>query len=149
MPSGGSHPRYSRELRGLLESHLDAGVRQRDIARALGVSKSFVSDMRLRFDVFGTTSPVYLGIQGRPRKIHHEAEEGIKDFLDEYPTARLDEVGDFLANEYDIEAGLLTISQCLKRIRVTYKTARRVHTEQDEAVQAAYFAEVARSYTAD
>ena len=134
MPSGGSHPRYSRELRGLLESHLDAGVRQRDIARALRVSKSFVSDMRLRFNVFGTTSPVYPGIQGRPQKIHYEVEEGIKDFLDEYPTTRLNKVGDFLANEYDIKAGLSTISRCLKRIRVTYKTVCRVHTKQDEAI---------------
>ena len=92
---------------------------------------------------------MYPGVQGRPRKIYHEAEEGIKDFLDEYPTARLDDVEDFLADEYDIKAGLSTSSQCLKWIRVTYKTARRVHTEQDKAVRVAYFAEVTRSYTAD
>ena len=75
--------------------------------------------------------------------------KGIKDFLDKYLTTRLDEVEDFLTNEYNIKASLSTISRCLKRIRVTYKTARRVSTEQDEAIQAAYFVEVARSYTID
>ena len=147
MPSGGSHPRYSRELRGLLESHLAAGVKGRDIVRALRVSESFVSQIRARFEIFGTTSPTHPGVQGHPRKIHHEAEEGIKDFLDEYPTTRLDEIEDFLADEYDIVVGLSTVSQCLKRICVTYKTARKVHTKQDEAIQAAYFAKVLRSYT--
>ena len=43
--------RDSRELRGLLEFYLDAGVRQRDIAQALRVSKLSVLDMRLRFNV--------------------------------------------------------------------------------------------------
>ena len=92
---------------------------------------------------------MYPGVQGRPRKIHHEAEEGIKDFLDEYPTVQLDDIEDFLADEYDIKASLSTSSRYLKRIRVTYKTARRVYTKQDKAVQAAYFAEVACSYTVD
>ena len=92
---------------------------------------------------------MYLGVQGRPRKIHHEAEKGIKDFLDKYPTTQLDNIEDFLADEYNIKASLSTSSRCLKRIRVTYKTARRVHTEQDEAIRAAYFTEVACSYTTD
>ena len=66
--------------------------------------------MRLRFNVFGTTSPIYLGIQGRLQKIHYKVEKEIKDFLDKYPTIRLNEVGDFLTNKYDIKASLSTIS---------------------------------------
>ena len=62
MPSGGSHPWYSRELRGLLESHLATGVKGRDIVRALRVSESFVSQIRARFEIFDTTSSIYLGV---------------------------------------------------------------------------------------
>ena len=38
MPSGGSHPRYARDLRALVEADLKAGVRLCDIARAHKVS---------------------------------------------------------------------------------------------------------------
>jgi hypothetical protein len=43
-------------------------------------------------------------VQGRPRKITHEAEEGIVDFIDQNPTAYQDEVAEFLLTEYGTQA---------------------------------------------
>ena len=151
MPSGGSHPRYARDLRALVEADLAAGVRQRDIARSHRVSESFVYQMRLHYEAFGTTqaSPSLCALQGRRRKVHKEAEEGIIDFLEEYPTARRDEVVDFLADEYDISCGVHTAGRVLQRLKMTYKTARLIHTEQDDELRATYLAEIARSYTVD
>jgi len=88
-------------------------------------------------------------VQSRPVKIHKEAEEGIIDFLEEYPTARRDEICDFLFDEYDIQCGVMTVSRALKRINMTHKVAGRIHTEQDAELRAAYLAEIAQLYTAD
>ena len=42
MPSGRSHPKYDKNFRALLEANIKVGVRSRDIAIDIGVSKSFV-----------------------------------------------------------------------------------------------------------
>ena len=149
MPSGGSHPRYSKEVRDLIESNLHAGVLPRDIAKSMRVSKSFVSQLRSSYDVFGTVSPPHPGVQGRPRKVHAEAEEGVIDFLEEYPTARRDEVCDFLWDEYDIQCVPMTAGRVLQKLRLTHKVAQRVHREQDAELRAAYLAKVVEHYSAE
>jgi transposase len=149
MVSGGSHPKYSAAVRAMLESHIQAGVRSRDIAKAMKVSESFVHQLRSNYEVFGTVSPPYPGVQGRPRLVHHEAEEGVYDFLLEYPMARRDEVCDFLSDEYDIQCSVETAGRVIKRINMTTKTAQRIHAEQDPALRATYLAEVARTYSAE
>ena len=99
-----------------------------------------MSSLRSNFDCYGTVSPPQEGVQGRPRKVHAEAEEGIVDFLEEYPTAQLDEICDFLSDEYDIDVTRMTASRVLRKLKVTYKTVRRVHTEQDPYLRASYMA---------
>ena len=42
MPSGGSYPKYDKNFHTLLEANIEAGVRSRDIAIDIGVSKSFI-----------------------------------------------------------------------------------------------------------
>ena len=138
MPSGGSHPKYSEQVRLLIESNLNVGVRPIDIAKRLQVSPAFVSRLRSNISLFGDVSPPPLSVQGRPRKIHSEAEEGILDFLDEYPTARADEVCDFLSDEFNIEVSTWTARRVLKRLCLSHKKVEHVRTEQDAALQSAY-----------
>ena len=149
MPSGRAHPRYCAHIRSLLESHLEAGIQSRDITRFMQVSESFVSQMRSNFDMFGTVTPLPLGVQGRPRAINHEVEEGMRDFLEEYGTARLDEVCDFLFNEYDIVTSTLSVSRCLKRMDITSKIAWHVYAKQDPEIRAAYLTTIAHEYSAE
>ena len=92
MPSGGSHFKYDKNFRALLEANIEAGVRPRDIARDMKITKSLLCQMRSHYEAFGTMSPNPLGIQGRPRKVHQKVEEDIIDFLEEYPIAQQDEV---------------------------------------------------------
>jgi len=65
-------------------------------------------------------------VQGRPRKIHTEAEEGILDFLDDNPTAYLDEIQDFLLTEYQITASVPTASRRVKKRRLMHKKITRI-----------------------
>ena len=107
--------------------------------------------MRLHVNTFGSieAASFYAATQGRPQKIHREVEEGIIDFLEEYPTVRRDEVCDFLSDEYDIECGVHTVGRVLKELKMTHKVARRIHTEQDDELRAAYLAEIAQMYSAE
>jgi hypothetical protein len=43
-------------------------------------------------------------VQGRPRKITRDAEDGIIDFLNQKLTAYQDEIADFLLTEYGIQS---------------------------------------------
>ncbi len=122
----------------MIEDSIAAGCRTCDIARYLGVSNSMVSRLRGFYEVFGTVSPPYPGVQGRPRKIHREAEEGIIDFFEEYPTARQDEVSDFLFDKFDISANQSTVSRAIKGLRLSSKVVERQHAEQDPALHASY-----------
>ena len=145
MPSGGSHPRYDRQVRALLEANIDAGVRSRDIAQDMGVSESFVCQMRSHISTFGSIDAAssYNATQGRLRKIHHEAKEGIIDFLEKYPIARRDEICDFLSDEYNISYCPKTAGRVLKDLKITHKAVSWIHTEQDDELRAAYLAEIA------
>ena len=147
MPSGGSYPRYSDRLRQMIEDCISADVRTRDIARLLRIRDSMVSQLRGSFNVYGTVTPPS-ALQGRPRKIYREAEEGIVDFLEEYPTARQDEVCDFLLDEYDISASQSTVSRILNRLRLSSKLVSRQHAEQDPALRASYLANLTQ-YSVD
>ena len=73
----------------------------------------------------------------------------MRDFLEEYGTARLDEVCDFLFDEYDIVTSTSSVSRCLKRMEITSKVARRVYAEQDPEIRAAYLTTIAHEYSAE
>jgi len=75
-------------------------------------------------------------VQGRPRKITHDAEEGILDFLEQNPTAYQDEIAEFLFTEYDIQASQSTVSRVLKRLNQTHKRTEKVHEERDDKARA-------------
>jgi transposase len=106
------------------------------------VSDSWVYELRKLIETFGTTTPPHPSVQGRPRKIHAQAEEGILDFLKDNPAAYLDEVEDFLLTEYGIKASVPTVWRCLRRLKQIHKKTTRVKTAQDDALRARYFARI-------
>src|SRR2546421_2408698 len=108
----------------------------------LQISSTWVSELRKLIQTFGTATPPHPSVQGRPRKIHTEAEEGILDFLDDNPTAYLDEIQDFLLTEYQITASVPTVSRCVKKLKLTHKKTTRTNTAQDDALRARYFSRI-------
>jgi len=108
MPS-----KYHESVRQAVEDLLRAGVPPTDVHNDLQISSTWVYDLRKLIQTFGTATPPHPCVQGRPRKIHTEAEEGILDFLDDNPTAYLDEIQDFFLTEYQITASISTVSRCV------------------------------------
>ena len=58
MPSSRSHPKYNKNFHTLLEANIKAGVRLRNIAINMRVSKSFVYQMRLYVNTFSSIKAV-------------------------------------------------------------------------------------------
>jgi transposase len=142
MPSGGPRPKYHESVRKAVEDLLRAGAQSSEIEQSLRVSQPWVSELRKLIETFGTAIPPHPSVQGRPRKIHTEAEEGILDFLDDNPTAYLDEIQDFLLTEYQITASVSTVSRCIKKLKLTHKKTTRTNTAQDDTLRARYFARI-------
>jgi hypothetical protein len=92
MPSGGPRPKKHESVRKAVEDLLRAGVRSYQIKGSLRINYSWIHKLRTLIEAFGTTSPVYPSMQGRPRKIHAQAEDDILNFLDDNLTAYLDEI---------------------------------------------------------
>jgi transposase len=130
-------------VRQTVEDLLRAGVSPTDVYKDLRVSSTWVYDLRKLIQTFGTVIPPHPSVQGRPRKIHAQAEDGILDFLDDNPTAYLDEIQDFLLTEYQIIASVPTVSRYVKKLRLTHKKTTRTKTAQDDALRARYFARIA------
>jgi transposase len=142
MPSGGPCPKYHESVRKAVEDLLGAGAQSSDIEQSLRVSQPWVSELRKLIQTFNTATPPHPSVQGRPRKIHTEAEEGILDFLDNNPTAYLDEIQDFLLTEYQITVSVSTVSRYIKKLKLTHKKKTRINTTQNNALRARYFARI-------
>ena len=80
-------PKYSDSVRNTIETCLRAGVEPLQIASEVHVTHQWVYQLRQILDAFGTVSPPHLGVQGRPRKVTAEAEQGLLDFLNDNPSA--------------------------------------------------------------
>jgi transposase len=59
------------------------------------------------------------------------------DFLEDDPTAYLDEMQQFLYNEYELEASIATINRTLKRAKWSRKTVQARAAKRSEPLQRA------------
>jgi transposase len=143
MPSGSPRPKYHESVRKAVEDLLGAGSKPSDIERSLRVSHSWITELRKLKEAFGTAVPPHPSVQGRPRKIHAQAEEGILDFLDDNPTAYLDEIEDFLLTEYGIKVSISTVSRCMNRLNQSRKKTTKIKPARDDILRARYFAKIA------
>ena len=98
--------------------------------------------LRQTLDAFDTVSPPHLGVQGRPRKITADAEQGLLDFLDDNLTVYQDEMIEFLLSEFDISVTQSTVSKLLKNLNQTYKCTERIYSEKDNELRAHFKAKI-------
>jgi hypothetical protein len=80
--------KYSNSVRYAVETCLRTGVPPLRLAEEVRVSRQWVYNLRKNLEAFDTVSPHPCSVQGRPRKTHHDAEEGVKDFLEKNPMLR-------------------------------------------------------------
>ena len=142
-------PLYDDRFRQLIANAVTAGVPTVDIVTQLGVSRRTVENYRRNIELFGVHNPPPASIPHRPRKIHLAAREALADLLIANPTMMLDEIQDWLVEEWDIEVSKATVSRCLKKDKLTRKRTERVNPERDHNLRASWLAKLASEYTAN
>jgi transposase len=117
------------------------------MAEAAGCSKSSIITIRANLRMFGDVrAPLIPG--GRPRVITPVVLEALFDHLLEKPDLYLDEIGEFLYDEFDVLVSTYTISRALRSHGWTKKVARRVAQERNVDLRDHYLYQLSdfRSY---
>ena len=81
-------------------------------------------------------------MQGRPRKVTAEAEQGLLDFLDDNPSVYQDEITEFLLSEFDISITQSTVSRLLKRLNQIHKRIKRTYIIRNDELRAHFRAKM-------
>ena len=102
-------PLYDDRFRKLIATNIACGASTAEIVDALKVSKWTVNNYRRNIDAFGVPVPPPSTTPHRPTKIHVAAEEAMVDLLKANPQMYLDEIQDWLANEWDIDVSVPTV----------------------------------------
>ena len=141
-------PLYDERFRQQIANSINAGASTREITDSLEVSQTTVNEYRRNIRTFGIHNPPPASIPYRPRKIHLAAQEAMTELLRANPTMYLDEVQDWLFNEWDIEASVPTIHRCVKRLDLTRKKNERINPDSDPVLRALWLSKIASRYSA-
>ena len=142
-------PRYDSQFRQLIANSITAGAPTREIAEGLDIHRATVDRYRQNIQAFGVHNPPPASIGHRPSKIHLAAREAMIDLLTSNPTMYLDEIQDWLYNEWDIEASVTTVHRCVKKLKLTRKKNERVNPDSDPALRALWLSKIASQYSAN
>jgi transposase len=143
MPTGGARFPFADSVRDRVRIQIEMGVGNSDIAADCRVSPSYVSKQKALLKVI-EMGLVDSGVSSRPRAIHKEAQQAIVDFIEDFPTARRDEVCDLLKDEFDISVAPNIVSRYLKELEITYRRISRINIRRDEDLCTQFLADMTR-----
>ena len=141
--------RYEETHRRLIATNIKAGVSTAEIVDALNVSDRTVRHYRRNIRIFGVHDPAPFSVQGRPRKIHAAAEEGLRELLTANSTMMLDEIQDWLAEEWKIEVSIPAIYQTMRRLKLSHKKTEVRNVDADEDLRKLWLWRMHTHYRAD
>jgi transposase len=98
------------------------------IAKAAGCSKRSITNIRSNLQLFGNVRAPPIG-GGRPRIITPIMLDALRDRLKERPDLYLDEMVEFLWEEFDARVSTFTIGRALRLIGWSRKATRQVAKE--------------------
>jgi transposase len=135
-------------LQAVIE-HIAAGETTSGIYRATGVSRNTVTKLRVSLEYWGVPYPPRCVRLGRPTTLRQSHLDGLKQYLAGRPHAYLEEMKDWLYDQYDIETTLSTVYRALIKLQYSRKIATKRAAEQSDALRRVYAARIAQNYTAD
>ena len=122
---------YDDLLRKRITTSIEAGIPVKDIVKSLMCSPELVYKYRRNLRVYGTYNPPTQSVGYRLKKVHLAAQEALKELLDSTRTMMLDEIQDWLLEEWDIEVYTSNISRLLKKMNISYKKVEYLNPEAD------------------
>ena len=141
--------RLQPALQQAVQEHLAAGKSDRAINRSLGVHRTTIRKMRLSLEFWGTAYPPQTVRLRRPLALREAQRARFKEHLLGKPSLYLEEMRDFIYDEFDVQLSLVTVYRELERMRWSRKVASKRAKEQSEPLRRLYLARMAQHYTAD
>jgi transposase len=135
-------------IQSVLE-HIAAGENNTEVEKATGVWRSTVRRMRLSLEYWGTPYPPRTVRLGRPLILREAQRARFVEYLEGRPGAYLEEIQDFLYDEFDIEISITSVWRELDKMRWSRKVATKRAKEQSDPLRRVYLARVAQHYTAN
>jgi transposase len=120
-------------IRGMISSK---SLTTSQMAEAAGCSKLSIITISTNLNVWRRPSPLIPG--GRPRMITPVMLEALCEHLLEKPGLYLDEMAEFLHDEFDVLVSTYTISRALRSHGWTKKVARRIARERNADLKDCY-----------
>ena len=96
-------PQYDPRFRQLIANNINAGASVAEIVEGLNVYAATVYNYRRNISSFGVHNPPPSSNRHRPWKIYVAAREALTDLLKANPNMYLDEIQEWLINEWDID----------------------------------------------
>ena len=129
-----------------IEIEIHCGKDQEAVCKRFSISERQYYKMKRNLRAFGTVhpDPKQYSRQGRPPALTVEMEAAVVEFLIENKQAYLDEVADFLDEEFSVFPDKSTISRLLKRLKITAKKVSREAQSRDPDLRMFHLGFVAR-----
>jgi transposase len=138
----------SATLQSVLD-HIAASENNTEVERATGVARKTVRKIRLNLEYWGTPYPPRTVQLGRPSILRNAQRARFKIYLEGRPSAYLEEMKDFLYDEFDVKISISGICRELYKMNYSRKVATKRAQEQSDPLRRVYLARVAQHYTAD
>ena len=95
-------PRYDNSLQQLVANYIEDSGSTAEIVDRLQVSDRLVQRYRKAISIFGTHDPPPMSLGYRSKLIHLATRDALQELLDTNSTLMLDEIQDWLKEEFDI-----------------------------------------------
>ena len=134
-------PETCSRIKGyLLETELSAA----DIAVNVGVSKRTIERVRLSYELFGKPYPDPVAVRGKHRALSYEHGCWLVSYLDDQPSAYLDELVLALYDEFELEVHKTTVYRYLSGCGWSRKVAKQVAAQRNATLRAVWASRAAR-----
>lgn len=134
-------------LQALLD-RIRAGVNSTQIQYQTGVAATTTLRVKLALAYWGEPYAPACVKRGRPRKLLPIHRARLREYLTGRPQAYLEEVRDWLYDEFDLIVSLTLVSRELKGMRWSRKIATKRAAEQSDALRRVFQARIQTNYTA-
>lgn len=106
------------------------GLSNNTVATIIGIGRRTVDKLRLNLNLFNELYLVFVK-RGPIRRLNREQEDFILDYIRDRPTAYLQEIQQFLYNEFEVVLSKQRISEIIKEREFSKKAVYRVAAEQN------------------
>ncbi|KAF2195671.1 hypothetical protein K469DRAFT_699266 [Zopfia rhizophila CBS 207.26] len=122
----------------VIQAYLEADRPVSEIMEVTNAGRSTIYKIRLNLEVFGTPYPPNTVKRGRPCTVLRIHKLRLLDYLENRPTAYLDEMQDFLLNEFNLITSIYTIYRMLEWNGWSQKATQRRAAERSESLRSAW-----------